>query len=404
MKILFLTNKVPWPLKDGGAIGTFNLAYAMAKEGCHVEMLSINTTKHPINPDDIPQIIQNRLKIETLSVDTSIKAGAMLKNLMLSDKPYIAERFNSPVFAEKLKEKLQKNTYDIVILEILYMGTYIPVIRRHSDAHISFHAPNIEHEIWLRISANTSGLLKRLYLKNMAKRIQKFENKLLNKYDSLIPVSETNASTYKAMGVQVPVHVAKIGLFFDKLDEKQISAESDKELSLGHIGALDWMPNIEGLMWFLDNVWPHIYKKQPEVRFRIAGRNAASDIKSQLDRPGVEYLGEVPDAYDFTSSQTVMVVPLLSGSGMRVKIIESLGLGKAIVSTTKGAEGIQLTSGKHLIIKDSPEDFAEACLQLLNQPEKRKTLENEGRNLVRKQYDNQKIAAKLISFYQTILK
>ena len=405
MKILFLTNKVPWPLKDGGAIGTFNLAYALAKEGCHVEMLSINTSKHAVDTDTIPSEIQENLNIEAVNVDTRIKTRALFNNLFFSDEPYIAERFFSHAYAESLKSKLQNNAYDIVILEILYMGKYIPLIRKHSNAHISFHAPNIEHEIWYRIAANVSNILKRLYLKNMAKRIQKFETALLNTYDSLIPVSETNASTYKSMGVSVPVHVAKIGMFFDTLDKRSATGEKNKnQLSLGHIGALDWMPNIEGLLWFLNNVWPEVYKKQPDVVFRIAGRNASEDVKSQFNRPGVEYLGEVPDAYDFTANQTVMVVPLLSGSGMRVKIIESLGLGKAIVSTAKGAEGIQLRSGEHLLIEDDATNFAGACLELLNDPVKRKKLEKAGSNLVRKQYDNVKIARNIIEFYQTIVK
>jgi len=194
-------------------------------------------------------------------------------------------------------------------------------------------------------------------------------------------------------------------MFFDTLDKRSATGEKNKnQLSLGHIGALDWMPNIEGLLWFLNNVWPEVYKKQPDVVFRIAGRNASEDVKSQLNRPGVEYLGEVPDAYDFTANQTVMVVPLLSGSGMRVKIIESLGLGKAIVSTAKGAEGIQLRSGEHLLIEDDATNFAGACLELLNDPVKRKKLEKAGSNLVRKQYDNVKIARNIIEFYQTIVK
>lgn len=403
MKVLFLTNKVPWPLKDGGAIGTFNLAYGLYLAGCNIKMLSINTSKHTVDESDIPREIQNSLNINTININTDIRFFPLIKNLVFSKKPYIAERFNSPLFSEKLIDCLKSESFDIIILEILYMGTYIPLIRQYSDAHISLHAPNIEHEIWERIAKNENNPLKKAYLKQLANRIRKYEFNLMNNYDSLIPVAETNAKTYKQMGVTVPVFVAKIGVFFDKIDKCLSNNNIKEELAFAHIGALDWIPNLEGLKWFLNEVWPGIHQKRPDIKFYVAGRNAPAKIKETLNQPGVVYLGEVPDAYEFICSKSIMIVPLLSGSGMRVKIIESLALEKAIVSTSVGAEGIEVENNIHIRIEDQPKAFARACLELCDNKELRETIGKNGNIMVRNNYDNVKIGKNLKSFYQKII-
>ncbi len=404
MKILFLANKVPWPLKDGGAIGTFNLAYGLHLNNCDVSILAMNTSKHTVSAQDIPSDIRKNLKIDAININTDIRFSILIKNLLFSRKPYIAERFESDKFKEKLKEYLQTKDFDIIILEILYMGSYIPVIRQYSDAHISFHAPNIEHEIWQRIANNEKNPVKKVYLKLLSKRIRRMESVLMNTYDSLVPVSETNAATYRQMGVNVPVFVANIGVFFDKIDAYLRNYNTNEELAFAHIGALDWIPNLEGLTWFLTRVWPYVHQQCPDAKFYIAGRNAPEKILDICNKPGVVYLGEVPDAYEFILSKSIMVVPLLSGSGMRVKIIESLALRKAIVSTSVGAEGINLVNNTHIRIEDSPEDFASACVELCNDKNKRNLLGERGNKMVRDRYDNLKICRALKTFYKDILK
>lgn len=400
MNILFLANKVPWPLKDGGAIGTFSISYGLSLTGCELDMLAINTPKHKINIDDIPKHINDTINIEPVFVNTDIKISKLLSNLLFSNKPYIAERFNNNAFKNKLIEKLKSKKYDVVILEMLYMGSYIDTIREYSSAHITMRAPNIEHEIWNKIADNTSNPIKSLYLKNMTKRIFRMEKNLINKYDSLIPVSSTNAETYKKLGVKVPIILTTTGVFFDKIN---LTKEIPEENALSHIGALDWIPNIEGLDWFINNVWPIIQKEEPEMKFYIAGRNAPDNIQEKFNKNNIIYLGEVNDAFEFISSKSILVVPLLSGSGMRVKIIEGLALGRSIISTSTGAEGIDVLSGKHLEIHNNEKDFAKACIELYRNKSKRNALSCNGKKFIQQNYDNIKIAENLKTFYQNIL-
>jgi polysaccharide biosynthesis protein PslH len=400
MRILFLANKVPWPLKDGGAIGTFSLAFGLAMLDCEVDLFAINTEKHYIDINEIPLEIRDKLNIETQRLNTDIQTGKLLKNFIFSNKPYIAERFFHPDFTKRLITKLTTTQYDVVILEMLYLSMYIPTIRKYSKAHITLRTPNIEYEIWAKIAGNTQNSIKKLYLKNMAKRLRTLEHKVMNSYDSLIPVSETNAETYQKMGVKVPIIVTTTGVFLDKIPEKHNTAE---ENALAHIGALDWIPNIEGLQWFVDKVWPIIHKNNPDIHFYIAGRNAPVDIHKFFNKPNIHFLGEIPDSYTFILSKSILIVPLLSGSGMRVKIIEGLALGRSIVSTSIGAEGINVISGKHLEIQDNPLEFANACMQLYENKQKRQNLSLNGKSFIEANYDNLKIAEKLKNFYQSTL-
>ncbi len=401
MKVLFLANKIPWPLKDGGAIGVFSLSYGLAKAGAWMDMLAINTRKHHIDLENIPTQIRNTLNLETVSIDTNIQPLKLFSNFLFSKKPYISERFYHNDFKKALINKLKNNTYDVIILEMLYLSSYIPTIREHSNAHISMRAPNIEHEIWQQIAGNTKNPLKRFYLKNMAKRIHRLEKNCMNTYDSLMPVSEVNAETYKQMGVTVPISLTTTGVFLDKLP----SAENiNTENAIAHIGALDWMPNLEGLDWFVKNVWHIIHKELPDVKFYIAGRNAPENAKQRFKGENIVFLGEVPDAYEFMLSKSIFIAPLLSGSGMRVKIIEALALKRSMVSTSIGAEGINIEHEKHLLIADTPQTFAQACIRLIKDKNLQKQLADEGNIFVNQHYDNIKIAENLLNFYNENLK
>jgi len=401
MKILFLANKVPWPLKDGGAIGTFSISYGLAKSGCSVDMLAINTPKHHINTKDIPKNIRETMAIETVAINTNISPLNLLINYCFSSKPYIAERFYHKNFEDAIIKKLNENQYDVVILEMLYLSTYIPTIRKHSKAHITMRAPNIEHEIWMQIAENTKNPIKSIYLNNMARRIKRMEKQAMNQYDSLIPVSQINAETYQKMGVKVPIFRTTTGVFLDQIPKHP---EIEEENALAHIGALDWIPNFEGLTWFVNEVWPIIHKALPDINVYIAGRNAPDNAANVFNKDHIHYLGEVPDAYEFLQSKSILIVPLLSGSGMRVKIIEGLALGKSIVSTEIGAEGIALKNNVHIKIANDPKAFADACIQLYQDKKERENLSKNGKEFVHEAYDNLKIAKSLCDFYKTQVK
>lgn len=396
MKILQITNKVPYPANDGGAIACLNLTRGFALLGHDVTVLAMNTLKHHTDISEIPESVKDWAKFRLVDVPARISPVDATYNLLFSGKPYNAVRFISTPFANKLKQLLKKNKFDIIQLEGLYVCPYIPIIRKYSDAKIVYRAHNIEHEIWERTAALSSGI-KRFYLKILAKRIKKFEKSFINTYDLLVPITERDGIMLDKMGNKRPSHVSPTGI------ETTVLIPHSKNLehpSLFHIGSLDWAPNQEGLIWFIEKCWPKIHEKFPELKFYLAGRNAPEWLIKRFHAPNVVYLGEVEDAYQFMNSKSIMVVPLFSGSGMRIKIIEGMALGKPIVSTPIGTEGISTQSGKNILIADNEKEFVADVERLITDDELFHDISRNAIEYIQEKFDNLALAGALTVFYK----
>ncbi len=396
MKILQVTNKVPYPIKDGGAIACMNLTRGFSLNGHKITVLAMNTRKHHIIYGELPESITDLAEFRLVEVPAPISKIAALKNFIFSRKPYNAVRFISEPFKKELKKILLNKKFDIVQLEGLYVCPYIPVIRKYSGAKIVYRAHNIEHEIWERTAAMSKGW-ERFYFRNLAKRIKKFEKKWLNQYDLLVPITERDGKILDDLGNTKPKFVSQTGI------DSSVLIPNSKKLkhpTLFHIGSLEWTPNQEGLLWFLEHCWPAVQQRFPELKFYIAGRNAPGWFQKKLDLPNIIFEGEVPDAYDFINSKSIMVVPLFSGSGMRIKIIEGMALGKPIVTTSVGTEGISTTDGENIVIAETAEKFVESISRLI---EDRDFFEKIGRNAIEyihEKFDNLAASAALIEFYK----
>ncbi len=396
MNILQLTNKVPYPPKDGGAIATLNLSKGFHKLGHNVTMLSINTKKHYFEIKDLPRDIKTTVDIKDVYIDTTLKARQAFLNLLFSNKPYNALRFYKKEFTIKLVNLLKDKQFDIIQIEGLYMGMYIPIIREYSDAKISLRAHNIEHEIWQRtVDLQKSGL-KKEYLKIITKRIKNLKLNLLNKYDLLVPITERDAIVFNKLGNNKPTHITPTGIDISELKPDNSNIEYP---SIFHIGALDWIPNQEGIIWFLDNVLPNLLEKHPTLKFYIAGRNAPQSFINKLNKPNIVFVGEVDNAYDFMNSKAVMIVPLLSGSGMRIKIIEGMALGKTIISSSIGTEGISSTHDKNILIANTPQEFLNEVEKTLINKEFFEGIGENAIKFVKENFDNMSISSSLIDFY-----
>ena len=396
MRILQVNNKVPYPTKDGGAIACMNLIKGFSHLGHEVTVLSMNTRKHHISINEIPLQIRELADFKLIGVPAEINAISALINLLFSNKPYNAVRFIDRKFSEALENLLEEKTFDVIQLEGLYVCPYIPLIRKKSEALIVYRSHNIEFEIWQRTAALSKGLMK-YYLKNLSKRIRKFETGLLNKYDVLVPITTRDEGILNELGNTKPSHVSQTGIDSSALIP---NAKNLEYPSVFHIGSLEWSPNQEGLLWFVENCWTTINKKYPELKFYVAGRNAPDWLRKKLEKPGVVFLGEVEDAYEFMNSKAVMIVPLFSGSGMRIKIIEGMALGKSIVSTSIGVEGIDIVNGKHLLVANTSSEFIDSITELVENRKKYDELGENAIGFIHENFDNLAAADKLIDFYK----
>ena len=396
MRILQLMNKVPWPPKDGGAIACLNLTKGFSMLGHEVTVLSMNTSKHHISIDDMPADLRRKADFRLVEVPASITWIEATLNLLFSKLPYNAQRFISDEFSQELVKLLNEKSFDVIQLEGLYLCPYIPVIRKYSKALISYRAHNIEYEIWERTATLSEGFRSK-YLRNLSKRIKRFEESYLNSYDLLVPITDRDGIILDKLGNSKPRHTSQTGIDFASLVPTARKLEFP---SLFHIGALDWAPNQEGLIWFFNQCWPKIHLQNPELKFYLAGRNAPEWFERIIKLDGVVYLGEINDAYDFINSKAVMVVPLFSGSGMRIKIIEGMALGKPIVTTTIGTEGIPTENGKNILIANDVDSFVEAINQLINDRGLSDWIGTNAIGFIQEKYDNLLQAEALIEFYK----
>ena len=399
MKILILSSKVPYPPKDGGSIATLGLAKGLADAGNDITMLCLNTSKHFVRNEDLPDSITSKIRIITVYHSTEIGSLKALYNLFFSEEPYNGIRFISPIFESRLSGLLSEEKFDIIQLEGPYMGYYIPAIKKHSRSAISLRAHNVENEIWARKSVNDSNPARRLYLRILSDRIKKHESNILRLVDLLVAISERDRDILLKLNPGLTSIVIPAGLETGNYPPP----ENPEYPSLFFIGSLDWMPNQEGLVWFVDNVWPEV-RKNSKIRFHVGGRGAPSWLIKKLHSNNVDFHGEVDNAYAFMNSWSIMVSPVFSGSGIRVKILEAMMMGKAVISTSIGSEGIIYTNGENILLADEPDTFARLILDYSTDRIKYDLLAARGRKFVMESFNNLAFCKILYEFYRNNLK
>ena len=402
MNILLVCNKFPSPPRDGGSLASYNMAKGLAEAGNRVDLLAMNTSKHYSlngNPDSVIPGINLTRKV---FVDTSVSYTGLILNLLFSSLPYNAKRFISSEFERELTSLLRETSYDIVQLEGLYLSPYVKYIRYNSNALIVYRAHNIEYIIWESYCRRERNPLKKMYLGNLYRRIRSFELSFVNKYDLLVPITNLDHEYFKRMGNKQPAIVAPFGMYPYKLP---IYNSLGREYHcLQYIGALDWMPNIDGLDWFIRKVWGKLKNQRKELRFFVAGRNAKSGYTKQLVKSMIDFRGEVENASEFLFETGILVVPLFSGSGIRVRIIEAMLMGKPIIATSFAVSGIPVESGKHLLLADDENTFTESVEKMLDNPEWAFRIGNNARDFVLSHYNNGIIMKELTAFYKKSLK
>ncbi|MCF8317439.1 MAG: glycosyltransferase family 4 protein [Haliscomenobacter sp.] len=396
MRVLQLTKKVPFPSKDGESMAILSLASSLVSNGLSVDLLSLNTNKHKFSSDldDLDSTLYRFINM--VDINTNFHPISFLINL-LSNIPYQISRFVKKDYKVKLISLLNQNKYDYILLETVYLTPYIPLIKRYSSAKVLLRTHNMEYEIWERLYKGANWGVSKLLYKWLAHQMFRYESFRLHDIDYLIAISDRELLMFKAFypslnGIVVPI------TWNASKERYQITIKSNAQnISLFFIGSLDWKPNQEGLIWFLSKVWPLCYARFPHLTFYVAGRNMPEKIK-QLNIDGVIMMGEVKDASSFVNQHDIAIVPLLSGSGMRAKIIEAMALGKVIITTSIGLEGIEAKDTYDVCLADSPEDFVNVIEFLLIHPNQMMQIGINARYNIMNNYESVTIGKKLLDF------
>jgi polysaccharide biosynthesis protein PslH len=400
MKILQVCYKMPYPPTDGGAYSLFNFASSLLRtNSVELTVLAMRLKKNKEGGYPLPPQFLQQTNFASQEVDNRVRPFQALVNLF-SNKSYLSERFYCKKFERKLIETIQRGSFDIIQLEHAYLGNYLEAIRRVYTGKIILRAQNVEHALWESYLQKTAMVFPlKIYLRQMTKKLAQFERRLLQQIDGLICLSEQDQLKFQDM-YRVS-NSTRISIAFD---EYQLPAADVpcQQLCIYHLGSMDWLPNLQGIEWFLHRVFPVVLRNQPDTVLRLAGKHMPSSFYKKEGK-NLIVDGEVPHAIDYQMDKPILIVPILSGGGIRVKIIEALALGKAIVSTTKGAEGLHCTDGLDILLADDPTQFAQCILLCLENKAFRENLGANARKLYEKHHTLKNTGAEALSFYRGLL-
>lgn len=360
MKILWVKANKILPVHSGGDLRSFNILRQLAVRD---EVIFFSYYGEGADPDyekSLQEQLPGAVCVNTGRRQASRLARGMDYLLRLPDAaPYAVSRFSSGKVRDRLKRCLAEQRPDVVVCDFL-------------DAAVNFPDPlvipavlfqhNVESEIWRRHATNGSGPARKLIYGLEFSRMLHYEQKMVRRFDHVIAVSEHDKKLMTAWVDPARVTVVPTGV-----DTGQFSPSpqpgQEKPLVV-FVGAMDWEPNVDAAKYFCAEIWPLVLAKVPEAKFRIVGRNPDRRVQA-LAGSSVEVTGRVPSVVEHLREAAVVVVPLRVGGGTRLKIYEAMAVGKAVVSTTVGAEGLDVHHGRDMILADSPVEFAESVITLL---------------------------------------
>lgn len=390
-----MCKKFPYPAKDGESIAIMSLVKEYAKMGISLDVLALNTKKHFCNPDMLPEEIKQIANFQSVYIDTGLSPWKAFYALIKGDA-YTVKRFYSNRFVRRMLHLIQSNNYDFIQLEGSYMLAYIDIVRKYFKGFVSLRSHNVEFEIWERLAARETNFIKRRLYKYQYKSLKKFELDNLNKADVMVTISKKDEKMFSFLGCKLPIHTATAGID-EQLLNRPFTAGNPK--SALFIGGLDWIPNLKAINWFIAKALPKIKRAEPNFTLCVAGRNTPSSLLS-LKKEGLKVLGEIDDALSEMEKHTFLIVPLREGSGMRIKIVEAMALGRVVVTTSVGAEGINAESRKHFVVANNKTEFVERITYYMQHPELQNEIAQNARAFIRENFCNSKIAAELLAFYK----
>lgn len=376
--ILFISTQLPFPPKSGGTVKSWNYVKDLAAR----YTLSIAC----LLKDDDNQFVEafkSKLPLANLIThahQTNRSISTLLKSY-LGHACLNVYRNHSSIFSKQLSALFKE--VDAVIIDHYEMFQYVPV-----DFHgkVILHTHNAEFMLWQRMSELESNPFKKLILKLEAKRVAKYEQKIFNQSD-LIYTTESDRDLYRKHGFQLGNIQVTYHLGNDTLLDLPNIEFSSTELAITFMGTLSWEPNVDGLLWFIENVYPKVLEKYPNCKLYVLGKNPDERLlKAAENFEFIVFTGFVEDLDSYLKKTRVYIAPLRFGSGMKVKVLEGLYRGVPTVSTSVGAEGLKVEDNKHIMIADEPDTFARKCIQLLEDEKCWNRLLTNSRLLAKQEY------------------
>jgi polysaccharide biosynthesis protein PslH len=392
LRVLFITEFLPWPLNTGGRIRTYHI---LRQVGLRHEVTLV-TQKAPKDTEGEEQI--RALVSQLYSVP--LKPPSVVSKILdpvafvASARPYVAAYSHyREGLARLISSLMSRESFDLVHLDHLDAAVYLQSCCPRPAVYLDEH--NYETSLLRSTRDHTSKALLRWYLGSQLRKLARFEQETLRAVDAVGVVSARDAHMVEAVAPHTDQEVIPNGVdpaFFD-------IPRRPRPYRVVSVGSLDWLPNVEGLLWFLNQVWPSVVEARPDATLHIVGRNPQRALLRQVSR-GVSVAASVADIREHVRDAAAFVVPLLAGGGTRLRVLEAMAMRVPIVSTTVGVQGIECVHGQHVLVADAAGDFAQQLIALLDREELRERLAMEGRQLVERRYSWQVIGDTLDAFYR----
>lgn len=391
MRILVLDEEFPYPLNTGKRIRSINLLKQLAvRHQLHYlaygreQSVSFRVLKHcAMNPIAV---------LHRKPRKSGMGFYARLLGNLTSKEPYIVTSHYSRAYQDAVDNACERLKPDLIICEWTPYARFVQDITLATKIVV---AHNVESRIWQRYYENENQRLKKWYIGKQWHKVAKFEKSALGWVDGATAVSKTEAAELSSFHEGLPVEVIDNGV---DLEYFSVPEADEPSQQLVFSGAMDWRPNQDAAIYFVEQIWPLLRKREPKVESVFVGRNPPPHIVALGRIDGVTVTGTVDDIRPFVRKGAMFIVPLRIGGGSRLKILEALAMGKAVVSTTMGAEGLDVIDGETILLADEPERFVENIQRVLSDRSLAQRLGEAGRKLVEEQYGWAALADRLESF------
>jgi sugar transferase (PEP-CTERM/EpsH1 system associated) len=386
MNILWLNAGLLLPLDKGGKLRTWHLMRHLARRH-DISYLSFSDPSQTVA--DVEGMRDVASHVVTVPRTDPAKGSARFyvdaSRYLLDPVPYAVAKYRGAAYRAAIDRLLHERKFDAIVCDFLPPVVNLP--ERVPCPTILF-THNVEAEIWRRHRDNATNPGARLLLREQWRRMLRFERAALTRFDLVLCVSDADRQTFARLypgALKAPAHVVKTGV-----DTEYFAPMTDYPSSRAHLvftGSMDWLPNEDGMQYLVRQILARIRQVEPETTLSIIGRSPTPVVKRLAETAGIEVTGRVDDVRPHIARGSVYVVPLRIGGGTRLKIFEAMSMGKPVVSTTVGAEGLPVTPGHDICIADEPARFAQAVIHLIRDDELRRRIETEARRLVVERYD-----------------
>lgn len=423
LRVLYFAPRECWPTNTGAKLRNYHLARELAHAARVTYLGFADDASEPVTGPDSERGLASVCEEVTVARDPAYTVGKIARGI-LTTTPLPVLNYYTESMRSELARLLDEQDFDVVQIESLSLAAYLPVIRAARSRPVvvaDWH--NIDSEVMRRYSEHATSLARRLYARSTARRLERLEAWAMKELDAHIAVSRRDEARMLEQAPGARVITIENGVDVDYYSDEKIEQahrnwvaacpqpDQSRNREVGNkvpgnriifVGSMDYHANVDAVVRFAREVWPVVHAENPSLVFTIVGRNPAPAVAALAALPGVEVTGTVTDVRPFYREAAASIVPLRIGGGSRLKILESLAAGVPVISTELGAEGIDATPGRDIVVADSKDELVAACRDLARDSSGRQSLIKQGRALVRAQYDWSRKGAALVDFLRSV--